>query len=305
MTRCTDFRCLAILLTLLSLGACDSGSGGAGTVPSAPERPTANAAPGVETEAAATEEPQGGAKDTADAELDISVVGETLPYAEVGNQLVYGHFVFPANMVDPLPGLIVIHEWLGLTDDVRETANRIAAEGFVVLAVDLFGGRTSESPDDVRSAMIEVVENPEFANENIRQALDFLIQTAQAPRTGVLGLDFGGGWSLNSAILLPDELDAVVIFYGTVSENEVRLAGLNAAVLGLFAENDRSIPLTTVRSFEQVLQKLGKTYEIEIYPDVEHSFANPSSPNYNAQVAEQAWSRTFEFLNRYLSVSVD
>ncbi|MDZ7644570.1 MAG: dienelactone hydrolase family protein [Woeseiaceae bacterium] len=110
----------------------------------------------------------------------------------------------------------MIHEWWGLNDGVRAMADRIAAEGYIVLAVDLYGGKTAAAPDTARAQMLKVVENPEPANENLRQAYEFLVKTAQAPRIASLGWCFGGGWSLNTALLFPDELDAAVI-YGQVA----------------------------------------------------------------------------------------
>lgn len=234
-----------------------------------------------------------------------AVVAERLPYAEVDEQLVYGHFVFPADMVDPLPGLIVIHEWWGLNDGVRAMADRIAAEGYVVLAVDLFNGSAVSDPAAARALMLDVVENPEPANENIRQAYQFLANTAQAPRIGSLGWCFGGGWSLNTALLFPDELDASVIYYGQVTDNEERLATLNVPILGLFGEDDRGISVESVRNFEAALENLGKDYEIEVYSGAEHAFANPSGNNYNAAVAERAWDRAIEFLDTHLAGGSD
>ena len=121
----------------------------------------------------------------------------------------------------------------------------------------------------------------------------------------MLGWDFGGGWSLNTAILFPDDLDAAVIFYGPVTDDAERLAPLNVPILGLFGANDRGIPVAAVRDFEQALEILGKNVEIEIYPEAAHAFANPASANYNASVAELAWTRALEFLDRHLSVAVD
>ena len=234
-----------------------------------------------------------------------AVVTERLPYADVDDELVYGYFAFPADMVDPLPGLIVIHEWWGLDDGVRAMADRLAAEGYIVLAVDLFEGKSTLIPSEARAQMLKVVENPANANENIRQAYQFLMKTAQSPRIGSLGWDFGGVWSLNTALLFPDELDAAVIYYGQVTDNEEQLAPLNVPVLGLFGEDDRGITVESVAAFEQALENLDKNYEIEIYADAEHAFANPVGRRYNAVVAAIAWQRTLEFLDRYLSVEVD
>jgi carboxymethylenebutenolidase len=129
-----------------------------------------------------------------------------------------------------------------------------------------------------------------------------LADSAQAPRIGSLGWCFGGGWSLNTALLFPDQLDASVIYYGQVTDSEERLAPLDVPILGLFGEKDNGITVDSVEGFEQALENLGKTYEIEIYANAEHAFANPSGNNYNAAVAELAWNRTIEFLELHLSV---
>ena len=229
-----------------------------------------------------------------------AVVAETLPYAEVDDELVYGHFVFPSDMVEPLPALIVIHEWWGLNEGVRAMADRLAGEGYIVLAVDLFGRKTAGNPTEARALMLEVLENPEPANENLRQAYQFVDQTAGAPRVGVLGWCFGGGWALNAAMLLPKELDATVIYYGQVTADQEKLAAIDMPILGLFAENDRGIPVENVREFEEALEALDKNHEIIVYPDVGHAFANPSGNNYDAEAAQMAWEKTLSFLDGHL-----
>lgn len=287
---------LTAVLSLLALIACDTGSQGSGAGP-----PDA-AQQGNDAPAPDNRQTPAPPLETAP---ERPVVAETLPYAEVEEELVYGHFVFPADMVDPLPGVIVIHEWWGLTDGVRAMADRIAAEGYVVLAVDLFGGQSTRSPAEARAMMVNVIENPSLAEENIRQAYQFLVDSGQAPRIGALGWDFGGGWALNTAMLFPDELDAAVIYYGQLITDESRLAAVAAPILGLFGGKDRGIPVETVRDFEETLEKLGKNYEIEIYPDAKHAFADPASPNYDAEVAEQAWTRALEFLDLHLSIDAN
>ena len=232
-----------------------------------------------------------------------AVVTERLPYAEVNEELVYGHFVFPADMVEPLPAVIVIHEWWGLNEGVEAMADRIAAEGYIVLAVDLFGGKSAATPAEAREMMLRVVENPELANENLRQAYDFVKNTAGAPRIGSLGWCFGGGWSLNTALLFPDDLDAAVIYYGQVTADDERLRPLNVPLLGIFAAEDRGIPIESVQEFEAALERLRKDYEIRIFDGVGHAFANPSGSNYNAAAAEQAWQLTVEFLKARLGTA--
>jgi carboxymethylenebutenolidase len=234
-----------------------------------------------------------------------AVVSETLPYAEVDDQLVRGYFVFPADMVDPLPAIIVIHEWWGLNDGVRAMADRLAGEGYIVLAVDLYNGQTADSAAEARKLMLAVVENPDSANSNIRQAYDWLKTTAGAPRIGSLGWCFGGGWSLNTALLFPDDLDAAVIYYGQVTDDPARLEPLNVPILGLFGADDRGISVESVKAFAEVMKSLGKNAEIEIYPNVGHAFANPTGNNYNPVVAEAAWQRTLNFLKFHLAIATD
>ncbi|MDA1064670.1 MAG: dienelactone hydrolase family protein, partial [Proteobacteria bacterium] len=125
-----------------------------------------------------------------------AVISERLPYAEVGDELVYGYFVFPSNMIEPLPAIIMIHEWWGLNDNIRAMADRLAAEGYIVLAVDLFGGDVATTVPEARRLMLNAIESPELANENIRAAYAFVDGVAGAPRIASLGWDFGGDWSL-------------------------------------------------------------------------------------------------------------
>jgi len=228
------------------------------------------------------------------------VISERLAYADVENKLVYGHFTFPADMVEPLPAVIVIHEWWGLNDNVRAMADRLAGEGYIVFAVDLYGGEVADSAAGARQLMLSVVENPDQASENIRKAYDFVSTTAGAPRVGSLGWCFGGGWSLNTAMLFPDELDAAVIYYGQVTDDEDKLRAINVPILGLFGADDTGISVESVQQFEAALERMRKSYDIQIYPGAGHAFANPTGRNYNADVAEDAWRRTLEFFGHNL-----
>lgn len=234
-----------------------------------------------------------------------TVVSERLPYAEVDDQLVYGHFVFPEDMVDPLPGIIVIHERWGLDDRTRALADRIAGQGYVVLAIDLFEGKTATNAAEARTLMVRLVENPDPAYENLRQAHQFLVDSGLAPSIGVLGWSLGGTWALNAALLFPDSLQAAVIYYGQVTDDEERLAPLTVPLLGLFGANDRGVTRDNVAAFESTLQNLGKEFEIEVFPDAGHAFADPKAPTYNPAAAEAAWQHTLAFLDRYLSAGAD
>ena len=170
---------------LLLVTACDSGSRQA-------SGPTDSNAPAItETQAA---------RNTEDVETapDRPVIAETLPYAEVDEQLIYGHFAFPADMIEPLPGVIVIHERWGLDDRTRALADRIAGQGYIVLAVDLYGGATASDASAARDLMVGLVENPEPANSNLQQARQFLSDSAESPSVGVLG------WKLGAQCRAPD-----------------------------------------------------------------------------------------------------
>lgn len=223
-----------------------------------------------------------------------------MPYTESGDELVYGHFAVPSDVAEPLPALIVIHEWWGLNDNIRAMADRLAGEGYMVLAVDLYGGKTADTPGDARELMLEVVEDPEAAKANIRAAYEFL-ESADAPRIGSLGWCFGGGWSLSTAQLFPNDLDASVIYYGQVTNDKDRLQPIGAPILGLFGADDAGIKVESVEAFRDALESLGKEHEIHIYPGVGHAFANPTGRNYSSDAAEDAWARTVDFLRRHLS----
>jgi carboxymethylenebutenolidase len=229
------------------------------------------------------------------------VISENLPYAEIDDELVYGYFVAPADMFEPLPAVIMIHEWWGLNDNIRGMADRLAAEGYIVLAVDLYGGKVATNAAEARQFMLNVVEDPELANANIRSAYEFVSATAGAPKIGSVGWCFGGGWSLNTAQLFPDELDAAVIYYGQVTDDEDKLRPVSSPILGLFAGEDKGIKVASVEAFEAALSRLRKNYEIHIYPGVGHAFANPTGDNYNEAAASDAWRRTLEFFGRHLS----
>lgn len=285
----------SLCLALLSLGACQSSDDNASD---------AGKQAGRENVEAMSREHAGdntAASPAARKEPARPVISESLPYAELGDELVYGYFVAPADMFEPLPAVIMIHEWWGLNDNIRSMADRLAAEGYIVLAVDLYGGKVASNVAEARQFMLNVVENPEFANANIESAYEFVSATAGAPKVGSLGWCFGGAWSLNTAQLFPEDLDAAVIFYGQVTDDEDRLRPIESPILGLFAGEDKGIKVESVKAFGAALERLRKNHEIHFYPGVGHAFANPTGNNYNEAAAEDAWRRTLEFLDRYLS----
>lgn len=227
-----------------------------------------------------------------------ATVGESVAYAEIEGKKIAGYLARPAGD-RPAPGILVIHEWWGLNDNIRSMADRLAGEGYVALAVDLYEGEAAEEREDAGRLARAARDNPERGAENLRQATAFL-QEQGVTGVGVIGWCFGGSWSLEAALLMPSEIEAAVIYYGRVPTDPTELEPLRAPILGLFGEEDGGIPPETVRAFEAALNELGKRASIHIYPGAGHAFANPSGTRYQAAAAEDAWEKTLAFFDRAL-----
>jgi carboxymethylenebutenolidase len=236
---------------------------------------------------------------------EVPVLEQQLAYGEAQKRNLVGYLAMPADAAEPLPGIIVIHEWWGLNDNIRAVTRRLAGEGYVALAVDLYGCRTAATTDQAQGLMAALVEDPEAARANLRQAYDYLEQYAFAPRIGSIGWCLGGGWSLQTALLYPDALDAMVMYYGRLTTDRTELATLEVPMLGLFGGLDESIPVTEVQEFRDTLAQLGKRADVRIFPRADHAFANPSGGNYNERAAAEAWDVTLSFLAEHLKTSAD
>jgi carboxymethylenebutenolidase len=200
-----------------------------------------------------------------------------------------------------LPAVLLVHEWWGLNDNVRAMANRLAGEGFRVLAVDLYRDEVGNTPDEAQALMGQAMREQEWMMDNMQGAYQYLADRYNAPSVAVMGWCFGGTVALMTAAELPQELKAAVIYYGFPDQvSEDALADLNMPVLGIFGAEDTSIPVETVRSFESTLDDLGVTNEILIYENAGHAFANPTGQNYQAEAAAEAWDETVVFLRETL-----
>jgi carboxymethylenebutenolidase len=228
------------------------------------------------------------------------VTGEAVVYGQAGGKPIHGFLARPKGAKGPLPGIVVIHEWWGLNDNVRDMARRLAGEGYAALAVDLYGGVTAATPDQAMQLMQATGKDPAAAKANLRQAYDYLSTREHAPRIGVIGWCFGGGWSLNTALMLPDKIAATVIYYGHLTTDRAELAKLQMPVIGFFGGEDKSIPVASVHEFESTLKSLGKPVEVHVYEGAGHAFANPSGTGYRPQAASDAWTRTVAFLAKSL-----
>lgn len=228
------------------------------------------------------------------------VRAEDVVYGDVEGAPARGYYARPAAESDaPRPAILVVHEWWGLNDNVRMMVRRLAGEGYQVLAVDMYG-RVASTPEEARAAMGEVVARPERGVAHLRAGSAFLRDAKRAPRMGVLGWCFGGGWSLEAALTLPERVDAAVMYYGRVVGDRERLARLDAPLLGHFGGEDQGIPLAGVRAMEATLRELGRDVSVHVYEGAGHAFANPSGQRYQAEAAERAWRRTTEFFARHL-----
>jgi carboxymethylenebutenolidase len=198
----------------------------------------------------------------------------------------------------PFPGVVVIQEWWGLNDHIKLWTDRMAAEGYAALAVDLYDGKVATNSDEAMAYVGSVEEAR--ALEILQAACAFLKSDArvQAAKLGSIGWCFGGGWSLRLAIAEPD-LDACVMYYGRVVDSPEELGRIQAKLCGVFANRDQSIPPDAVNSFEQALQAAKVDYQIHRY-DAEHAFANPSNPRYDAKSADAAWGVVRHFLEYHL-----
>ena len=236
-------------------------------------------------------------------EPKVPVTTESVEYVTIDGQAINGYYAYPEAATEPLPGILAIHEWWGLNENIEAMARRLAGEGYQVLAVDLYNGQIAETPETASQLVQEVANNPFGAEANITKAYDYLATEKQAPSVASIGWCFGGSWSLETALLFPQELDAAVIYYGgQVGEaTPEELATLEMPILGIFGAEDSSIPVATVKQLESTLKELDKEAEFYIYEDAGHAFANPSGQNYVAEAAEAAWKETTEFLAENLS----
>ncbi|MBX2862835.1 MAG: dienelactone hydrolase family protein [Leptolyngbyaceae cyanobacterium MAG.088] len=230
-----------------------------------------------------------------------SVVTEDITYGTLDGVPFEGYLVKPVDATEPLPGLIVIQEWWGLNENIRTMTRRLAAEGYTALAVDLYDGQVAETPDDAKMLVQAAIGNSDRLTQNVVAAYNYLTNEQQVPTVGSIGWCFGGSWSLNTALALPADLDAAVIYYGgQISTDPSVLEPLQMPIQGHFGSLDSNPSPETVQAFETALNDLDKSSEIYLYEGANHAFANPSGTRYNAEAADLSWQRTVAFLKQYL-----
>jgi carboxymethylenebutenolidase len=227
-----------------------------------------------------------------------SVKTDTLTFPS-GKETVPG-FVAAPDKPGRYPAIIVVHDWWGLTDWVKQQTQNLAAQGFVALAVDLYGGKV---PTDAAEA--EQLGQSVSSDAAVLKLMAGIVYLAsrndvERDRIGAVGWGMGGGYALRLAMHVP-QIGACVDNYGEVptDPNEMQLIG--AAVLGNFGSDDHGVTPADVQGFEKAMKNLSRRVDLKIYDGVGHSFENPNDRDaYRPDAAADAWNRTVAFLGKSL-----
>lgn len=200
------------------------------------------------------------------------------------------------------PAVVVLHTWWGLTEPFRQVCDRLAAAGYVVLAPDLYHGKTADSVEEAQALGSALDQHMDQWRGDIRGAMRYLrehgatIPTDGRGAFGFVAFSLGGAYALDTSVELPDEIAAVVTFYATYPGLDYRRA--QAAYLCHFAENDPFEPAESVAEMEKDLKDAGKQATFYTYPGTTHWFFEANRPDaYDPAAAALAWERTLAFLN--------
>jgi carboxymethylenebutenolidase len=220
-----------------------------------------------------------------------------------------GYLVYPelANNTQQqqqqLPAVIMIHEWFGLNEHIKNQADILAREGYVVLAVDLYQGEVATTSDRSRELSSSVRNNSASAIDNLQSAVSYVesLEMVDGNRIASLGWCFGGDWSLELALNSSENpLAATIVYYGRPVTDTASLSSISWPILGIFGDQDQAISVESVKQFTSALNASGITNEIYLYEGVGHAFANPSGDNYAPKETADAWQKTMVFLRQYL-----
>ena len=221
--------------------------------------------------------------------------GETLNY--YGNAA--GYLVAPEGQ-GPHGSVILIHEWNGLTDRVREVADAMATEGYIALAADLYSGRTGSNPGENMALVRETLADPETLIANLNAAARYLDdRTDSTGKVAAIGWCYGGGVALSFA-LGGKQHEATAIFYGRLLDDPEQLKKIDHEIYGTFASQDRSIPVDAVNQFVAALRTAGVPSDVHIYDAVNHGFwlYVDADPDLRSAPALDAWNRLKHYLAR-------
>lgn len=238
------------------------------------------------------------------ADDSIKLQNKTVEYYQDSK----GYLVYPLStndtLTNKLPAVIMVHEWWGLNENIKNMANILARQGFVVLAADLYKGEVANTPQRATELLQSVRNNQNISIANLQSAVKYLgsLPNVDGSKIVSMGWCFGGGQSLQLALNSQEQpLAATVIYYGTpLVTNESSLSEIKWPVLGIFGDKDQAIPLEQINLFRKSLDQNGITNEIHIYKGVGHAFANPSGDNYAPKETQDAWQKTLSFLKKYV-----
>ncbi len=198
------------------------------------------------------------------------------------------------------PGVILLQEWWGLVGHIKDVADRFAAEGFTVLAPDLYNGESTTEPEEAGKLMMAL--NIQETEKIMACAVTTLLKdpSVTSQKAGVVGFCMGGQLSLFAASV-NRQIGACVDFYGIHPNVQPPLDRLEAPVLGIFAERDGYASPEAVAKLDADLTQLGKAHDFHTYPDVDHAFFNDARPEvYNSAASADAWGKTVSFLRENL-----
>lgn len=216
-----------------------------------------------------------------------------------GSDKIDGYLSVPETGKGPFPAMILIHEWWGLNDQIKATADRFAKAGYVALAVDLYRGKSTADPEEAHQYMAGLPDDR--AVRDLRAAFEHLRQQddIKKDRIGVVGWCMGGKFSALLALNEP-QTAACVIYYGSVPTDPETLKKFQPPVIGFFGQNDKAITPEMAGAFENEMKKLGKSVSVTVYPGAGHAFANKTGKAYNAQAASDSWTKMMAFLEKHL-----
>ncbi|MFL5801288.1 MAG: dienelactone hydrolase family protein [Roseiflexaceae bacterium] len=200
----------------------------------------------------------------------------------------------------PHRAVVVIQEWWGLNEHIKDIARRFAAAGYVALAPDLYHGSVAEEPDDARRLVMDM-QIAEAAKEMAGAAAYLASRTDVAPkRAGAIGFCLGGSLALLLASQSP-QVGAVASFYGGRQFEADELRTITAPVLAIFGEADQGIPPERHAALDSIFNETGLPHAIYVYPGAPHAFFNDDRPHsYRPEAAKDAWARTLAWFDRYL-----
>jgi carboxymethylenebutenolidase len=200
----------------------------------------------------------------------------------------------------PFPGVIVIQEWWGLNDNIKDIAQRFAAEGFAALAPDLYHGKVTSEPNEAQKAMMALDMNR--ASKELAKAAEWLASQpyTQGRGIGATGFCMGGGLALALATESP-HIKAVAPFYGGNPNPIDKVANIQGPVFAVYAENDAWVNDAMRQALEAALRQQGKQVETKTYPGTEHAFFNDSRPEvYREEAAKDAWEKVLALFRENL-----